>query len=126
VVAALTVATSAAIVVTQDLREQGTVISNVTVKGDGPAARSGAMAICFRLAREDELDVEIVGSEGRVRRLASDTRLEGESKHCYRWDGSDDGGSRAPPDKYRLRVILSDADRQAIAGEPIKLPEAGS
>lgn len=118
-------ATIAAIVVTQDLRQQGTVISNVTVKGDGPAARSGPVAICFRLTREDVLDLEIVGSRGEpARQLDSDVRLGGRSKHCYRWDGADDDGRRAPAGTYRLRVNLNEADRQATAGEPIKLPQA--
>jgi flagellar hook assembly protein FlgD len=119
----------AAIAVTQRYRSEGTVISAVSTstKLCRAAEGAGAIPVSFYLNRDDTLDLAIVEAEGRQprRTLARDIRLEGNRRHCVRWDGRDDDGNRLPAGRYRLRVSLAEADRVAIAGERILLSPAG-
>jgi flagellar hook assembly protein FlgD len=67
--------------------------------------------------REDEsaADVEIVGrNRRRVKTLADDVSLEAGERVHFRWDGTTDDGEPAPAGRYRLRVILPEADRDMV------------
>jgi hypothetical protein len=123
-VALLLAATGAAIVVTQHLRDEGPVISDIFYKR--PAGRYRA---CFRLTRDDTVKVELVdASDHVVRVLAPVQALKGGTDkadaHCFDWDGTDDAGNPVPAGPYRLRVELQNADRVATSGEHLVIHSA--
>jgi hypothetical protein len=130
VVAALAAGTVVAIAVTQSYRKEGTVISDLrTRKGKCPGfeRRGPGIPISFFLNRDDTVSLAIVNAEDRgLRRvLLTRKRLQGDRRHCVRWDRRDNDGRPVPPGFYRLRVTLENADRVATAGEPIEVPERG-
>jgi hypothetical protein len=80
------------------------------------------LPISFFLNRDDTVTVKVVDGEGNaVRTLAEDVRLRGNRRHCFPWDGRADDSQPAKRRRFRLLVVLRDADREAIAGEPIVL-----
>jgi flagellar hook capping protein FlgD len=118
-VAALLAATAGAMVLTQHLRDEGPVVSNIFFKLKRPAGHSRA---CFTLTRDDTVQVEMVDASGRVARVLAPAQplKSGDEKadaHCYDWDGTDDAGNPVGPGTYRLRFELQDADRVATSGE---------
>jgi hypothetical protein len=125
-VAALAVATVAAMVATQRLRQEGTVVSDIKMKAPEP----GRYRICFQLPRDDTIEAEIVDAAERSVFVLARGFLEGdppgdegrpakETAHCYDWDGRGEGGAPVAAGDYRLRVTLADADRVAVSGERI-------
>jgi hypothetical protein len=122
VVAALVAGTATAMVVTQSLRSDGPIATNIRLKVKPDRYRP-----CFRLTKDDVVDVAIVDSQGRViRDLAHDEPLQGEdAAHCYDWDGLDQNGKLVPAGRYRLRLSLAEADRVATSGERLRIPAAG-
>ena len=123
-VALLVAGTAAAIVLTQHLRHDGPVASAIHWKTrPGPRYR-----VCFRLTRDDTVQVAVVNSDDRVVRvLASPEALAGsDTAHCFGWDGRDDAGQPAPPGRYHLQLSLEDADRVAVSGERLTIVEAGT
>jgi flagellar hook assembly protein FlgD len=123
-VALLVAGTAAAIVLTQHLRHDGPVASAIHWKTrTGPRYR-----VCFRLTRDDTVQVAVVNSDDRVVRvLASPEALAGsDTAHCFGWDGRDDAGQPAPPGRYHLQLSLEDADRVAVSGERLTIVEAGT
>jgi hypothetical protein len=155
-VAALVAGTVAAMAVTQHLRREGTVISAVSTSRfsctksgrgtprhprcsapDAPPRRDlcpgfeggGDLPISFFLKRADTVTVKVVDFEGNgVRTLARDVSLSGNRRHCFPWDRRDDAGRLVRRHRFRLLVTLREADREAIAGEPIAIrsPRAGA
>jgi hypothetical protein len=124
VVALLLAATAAAIVVTQHVRDEGPVVSNIFFKR--PPGRYRA---CFFLTRADTVTVELVNATGQVARvLANAQPLQGGTKksdaHCFDWDGTDAAGNPVPPGPYRLRFELQTADRTATSGEHLVIHTA--
>ena len=130
-VAALVVATVAAMVVTQRLRQEGTIVSAIKLK---EAPRDpGRYRICFQLPRDDVVEVAMVDADERVVRVirpaapldgdppGDEGRPDDETVHCYDWDGAADNGAPVPPGVYRLRVSLRDADRVGISGERLEI-----
>jgi FlgD Ig-like domain len=123
-VALLVTGTAAAIVLTQHLRHDGPVASAIHWKTrPGPRYR-----VCFRLTRDDTVQVAVVDSDDRVVRvLASPEALAGsETAHCFGWDGRDDAGQPVPPGSYHLQLSLEDADRVAVSGERLTITEPGT
>ncbi|MFL5907452.1 MAG: hypothetical protein ACJ75Z_07645 [Solirubrobacterales bacterium] len=117
--AALLAASAAAIVVTQHLRDEGSVASSIRWKTrPGPRYR-----VCFRLTRDDDVSVAVVDpSEQVVRVLATDQILKGgDTPHCFDWDGRDSAGAAAAPAPYKLQLELRDADRVAVSGERLNI-----
>jgi flagellar hook capping protein FlgD len=124
VIAALTVAlllaaTAGAMVLTQHLRDEGPVVSNIFFKVKRPPGHSRA---CFTLTKADTVQVEMVDASGHVVRVLAPGRpLKGGDEkadaHCYAWDGTDDAGNPVAPGTYYLRFELEDADRVATSGE---------
>jgi hypothetical protein len=124
VIAALTVAlllaaTAGAMVLTQHLRDEGPVVSNIFFKVKRPPGHSRA---CFTLTKADTVQVEMVDASGHVVRVLAPARpLKGGDEkadaHCYAWDGTDDAGNPVAPGTYYLRFELEDADRVATSGE---------
>jgi hypothetical protein len=121
-VAVLVAGTVAAMIVTQDARDEGPVAFNIKLK-----TKPGRFRPCFRLTRDDTLDVAIVDADGRVvKMLVDDQRLEGDDRaHCFDWDGRGDSGQFVAPGRYRLRLTLVDADRIATSGERLRIPAGG-
>lgn len=123
------VGVAAAMVLTQRLRSEGTVVSRIGFRVDeGPRYR-----VCFQTPRDDTFDVAIVDTSGDpVRVLATGRPLEGEpspdkaSAHCFDWNGLTSAGTPAPPGNYRLRLDLSEADRRVVSGEKLKITEAAA
>jgi FlgD Ig-like domain len=117
VVSLLLAATAAAIVITQHVRDEGPVVSNIFFKR--PVGRYRA---CFVLTRDDTATVELVNASDQVVRvLANAQPLKGGTEkadaHCFDWNGRDASGNPVPPGPYRLRFVLERADRVATSGE---------
>jgi uncharacterized lipoprotein YbaY len=122
VVFLLLAGTAAAIVVTQRLRDQGPVASSIHWKTrPGPRYR-----VCFRLTRDDNVQVSVVDYSDRpIRVLASKELTGGDAPHCFDWDGRTSAGQPAPPGRYHLQLALERADRTAVSGERLKIRVAG-
>jgi hypothetical protein len=105
-------------VVTQEVREDGPVASDIRLK----TKPDDRYRVCFRLTKEDTVDVDLVDSDGNpVKSLARGERLEAEDPHCYDWDGLTDAGVPVLPGAYRARLSLEDADRVATSGERLQI-----
>ena len=127
--AALLIGTVAAMVVTQRLRQEGPIVTNIRLKTPEP----GRYRICFQTPRDDRFEVAMVDANERAARvladdapLQGDSALEKKSAHCFDWDGTDDQGSPVPPGRYRLRVSLREADRVGTSGERLTIPAPAS
>jgi hypothetical protein len=119
-VALLLVGTAGAMVLTQHLRHDGSVVSNIFFKKQA----HGRYRACFALTRSDTVQVEMVDGTGRVVRVLLPSQpLEGGTEksdaHCYSWDGTDGAGAPVAPGPYRLRFVLQDAGRTATSGEHV-------
>ena len=109
-------------VVTQEVRKDGAVASNIRLK----TKPEGRYRICFRLTRTDDVEVDVVNADGDLIRRLADSHLEGgDEAHCYDWDGRTDAGQEATPGIYRARLTLEDADRVATSGERLNLSASG-
>jgi hypothetical protein len=124
VVSLLLAGTAGAIVVTQHLRDEGPVVSSTRIKKGG----HGHYRICFKLTRDDTVQVAVIDASDRVVRvLAQDAPLTGSDSaaddtpkagaHCFNWDGTNAAGRPAPPGVYRMRLRFDRIDRVLIPGE---------
>jgi FlgD Ig-like domain len=130
-VALLLAATAGAMVLTQHLRHEGSVVSDIYFKRPG-----GGYRACFRLTRDDTAEVAMVDASGNVVRvLAQNARLEGSDSapdsakagaHCFEWNGTDSSGRPVPAGVYRMRITLQRADRTATPGEHLVIPAQGA
>jgi hypothetical protein len=122
-VAVLLAGTAGAMVLTQHLRHDGPVASSIHWKTrPGPRYRA-----CFRLTRDDTVQVAVVDASDRVVRvLAPAQPLEGsDTPHCFPWNGLDASGRPVGPGSYHLQLELEDADRVAVSGERLTIPPTG-
>lgn len=117
----LLVATAAAIVFTQHLRDEGPVVSSIHWKTrPGPRYRA-----CFLLARDDRVKVSVVDFSDAPVRVLADTELQGgDAPHCFDWNGKTSAGGPVPPGPYRLQFSLERADRTAVSGEHLNIHAA--
>ena len=82
---------------------------------NGDGERDVAKITLFIRADEPHATVEIVGRFLKpIRTLAADVPLRENERVHYEWDGRTDDGSRAPPGRYRVRVILPTLDRDVV------------
>jgi flagellar hook assembly protein FlgD len=110
VFAVLVLATTAAFLVTQWLKQEEPVVLRFVVDrraispdGDGVGDRVRAG---FDLSEPAEVSFSIVDDEGtEVRRLASERELEGDRRYRFTWNGRGDGGRRLPDGRYRMRLV---------------------
>jgi hypothetical protein len=121
VVSLLLAATATAIVVTQHLRDEGPVVSDIHWKTrPGPRYRA-----CFLLTRDDRVTVSVVDFSDRSIRVLGDRDLPGgDAPHCFDWDGRTSSGQPAPPGPYHLRFTLQRAGRTATSGEHLTIHAA--
>jgi hypothetical protein len=123
VVLFLLVATGAAIVVTQHIRDEGPVVTSTRLK----ARHGGGYRACFQLTRDDTVQVAIVDASDRVVRiLAPAAQLSGSDSapntpkagaHCFDWNGTDATGQPVPAGIYRMRLGFQRLDRVLTPGE---------
>jgi flagellar hook assembly protein FlgD len=120
-VALLLAGTATGMVVTQRLRDEGPVASNIALK----IRPEGRYRVCFQLTRDDTVRVAMVSSADQVVRVLADKPLQGgsgkEEAHCFDWDATDDSGLPVPPDRYHLRIELQETDRTAVSGERLRI-----
>ena len=110
--------TVAAMVVTQEVRRDGAVASNIRLK----TKPEGRYRVCFRLTKADTVEVDVVNADGELIMQLDHAQLEGgDEAHCYDWDGRTDSGQPATPGIYRLRLTLEEADRVATSGERLRV-----
>jgi len=131
-VAILLTATAAAIVETQHLRDLGPVVSSTKLK----TRRDGGYRVCFRLTRDDTVQVAVVNAaDQEVRVLASAAPLTGSDSapdqpkagaHCFDWDGADASGRPVPAGVYRMRLSFQRLDRVLIPGEHVTIAVRGA
>jgi flagellar hook assembly protein FlgD len=111
VFAMLVAATVAAFFVTQRLKRAPNVVLRVKLSprefspnGDGVQDRT---TIAFRLKRDDDVSVSIVGrGQDAVRELADSVSVRARAKFTIAWDGREDDGGVAPDGIYRVRLGL--------------------
>jgi hypothetical protein len=123
-VAILLAGTAAGMVLTQHLRHEGPVASSIHWKTrPGPRYRA-----CFRLTRDDTVQVSVVDPLDHVVRILATARplKGGDTPHCFDWDGLDSSGQPLPPGNYHLQLDLRDADRVAVSGERLTIHAAGA
>jgi FlgD Ig-like domain len=78
--------------------------------------------IRFRVTRSDRANVQIVDPDGRlVRTLVRDRFVKRYRFATFHWDGRDRFGRRAPPGRYKLRVVLTGQDRALTPGGTLRL-----
>ena len=78
--------------------------------------------------RESDPDarVEIVGPDLRLVRTLASRPLVANEAVSFRWDGRTDAGALADPDdRYRLRVLLPNQDRDMVYPRRISLGPVG-
>ena len=109
VFALLVVATVAAFVATQSLKQEVPVVlrfatspQDISPNGDGVR---DSTKVGFDLSEPAEVSFSIIDSDGNeLRRLFNDRPLAGDTKHRFTWDGRDDEGNRVRDGAYRMRV----------------------
>lgn len=138
-VVALTLATAVAVVAGQELRRDGTVFSGTRVINcaraefaDDKTCESrprkvkpgdSDLAVCFKPGVDDSAEAALLDPDGvQVRLLAGEVRVRTDRRKCLTWNGRDDAGGELAAGSYRLQLSFAEADRTAIAGEPVKLP----
>jgi flagellar hook assembly protein FlgD len=91
-----------------------------TPNGDGK--RDTARFTLFIRDDEPHATVAIVGpSLRKVRTLDDDVSLEKDQPVDYEWDGKTNSGKLAPPDNYRIEVVLPSLDRDVVFPRRIAL-----
>jgi hypothetical protein len=129
-VLALLGGTAAAFAVTEVLKLDGQAISNPRVtKAFAPDGTCGPRKarFAFKLHRSDQVDAVVVDGDGRsVRTLGSGVTRRRADWVKLTWDGSRDGGGRAPAGAYRLRVHLVREDRTITIPNVVRLASAGA
>ena len=71
---------------------------------------SGSIEIEYTLARESTVQLRILDISGRVIR-ATLAHSEGAGPHEFRWDGTDETGSKMPPGVYLYELRLNGASQ---------------
>ena len=130
VVGVLAIATIAAFAHAQRLKREPLILDKVTF---GTRDTHGAFTpngdcvneygrIRFRITKSDHANVQIVDPDGRlVRVLARDRFLKRYRFFVFHWDGREDDGSKAPPGRYKLRLVLLGEDRNLTPGGRLRL-----
>jgi N,N-dimethylformamidase beta subunit-like protein/flagellar hook capping protein FlgD len=124
--ALLVLATVAAFVVTQQLKDEFPLVlrfaakpSAISPNGDRVRDRT---KVGFDLSEPAKVSFSIVNSDGNeVRRLVDERRVAGDAKHRFSWNGRDDEGRIVPDGSYRMRVIRRDEGRVINSGRKIRV-----
>ncbi|HEV2815335.1 MAG TPA: N,N-dimethylformamidase beta subunit family domain-containing protein [Solirubrobacteraceae bacterium] len=110
VFAALVVATFAAFLVAQRLKNEPSVVQRImgaTVFSPNQDSRFDRMRISFTLSEDDEVRATVIDDEGDpVATVAEDLSITKWRQARVAWDGITDDGERAPDGRYRVRLTL--------------------
>src|SRR3954471_3923428 len=133
VVGLLTIATIGAFAHAQRLKREPLILDKVTF---GTRDTHGSFTprvecvnelgrIRFRITHSDHANVEIVDPDGHlVRILARDRFLKLYRFFVFHWDGRDETGGKAPPGRYKLRLVLLGEDRSLTPGGRLRVHRA--
>lgn len=126
----LVLATMAAFVHSQRLKTQPLILDKVrlgigmrgavfTPNGD---CKQDTIASRFRLTRRDVITVSIVTPDGEhVRTLHKDRPLRAYKFFKFWWDGLDDDGQVVATGPYKVRVQLTEHDRDLLLGGRLRV-----
>jgi flagellar hook capping protein FlgD len=123
-VAALLVATSAAVVVTEKLKlTRNPIVGPRVDKIFSPVCdcATDTASITFRLRKPDHVTVEMIDAHGDVVRELARRRPQGRTAVSYVWDGRDTDGRVVEEGSYRPRVHLDQARRTIVMPNPIRV-----
>jgi hypothetical protein len=123
-VVALLAGTTAAFVITEELKLERSPIGRPRFDRvfspvcDCPQKTA---RLVLRLRREDTIEAVIVDEDGSpVRMLASESRRV-PGRLVFRWNGRDDAGTVVPEGRYRLRVHLADERRTIVIPNRVRV-----
>lgn len=89
---------------------------------DGDGKRDVARITYFVRESDPAATVQIVGRDLKpVRTFVDQESLDANEEMTLVWDGRTDSGRPAPPDRFRLRVVLPSADRDMVFPRRIEL-----
>jgi FlgD Ig-like domain len=123
-VAGLLVATSAAFVVTENLKlTRNPIVGPSVDKVFSPVCDcpTASATIRFRLRHADRVSVEIVDGDGDVVRELARNRPQGRAPQSYVWDGRDGNGRVVEEGAYRPRVHLDRQRRTIVMPNRIRI-----
>lgn len=124
VFAALVVATFGAFFVAQNLKNQPSILQQVTVdpffspNSDG---RFDGARIRFKLRDADRVKLEVVDADGDPVRTLIDGAVERYTPTRVLWKGETDGGGRASDGVYRYRFTLREQGRSIVFQRSVRL-----
>jgi FlgD Ig-like domain len=110
IVAGLLAATATAFAVTERLKLEDSPVLGTRISPFF-SPRIGEGRIAFRLRREEDIQIDIVDSQGRVVRHAVGAGVFGQAFHQFAWDGRNDAGHIVPDGLYQVQLQLKDEDR---------------
>jgi hypothetical protein len=123
-IAALLVATSAAFVVTEQLKlTRNPIVAPRVDKLFSPVCdcATDTASITFRLRKADRVTVDVIDSQGNLVRELARRRPQGRGAVSYVWDGRDGEGHVVAEGSYRPRVHLDRARRTIVMPNPIRV-----
>jgi flagellar hook assembly protein FlgD len=125
VFAALVVATFAAFLVAQRLKNEPSVVQRVMgarVFSPNHDSRFDRMRVSFTLSESDEVRAAVIDDEGDVvATIAEDLKITKWRQARVSWDGRTDDGARAPDGRYRIRLTLERQGRTVTVRRGIRL-----
>jgi hypothetical protein len=83
--------------------------------------RNERAVVRFRLKRADRVTVTVVDTDGDAVRELLSRRTAAYRVVRARWDGRDDGGTRAPDGRYRYRITLQEQGRSIVFPRSVDL-----
>ncbi|HEX8123447.1 MAG TPA: FlgD immunoglobulin-like domain containing protein [Solirubrobacteraceae bacterium] len=125
VFAALVVATFAAFLVAQRLKNEPSVVQRVMgarVFSPNHDSRFDRMRVSFTLSETDEVRAAVIDDQGDVvATIAESLKITKWRQARVSWDGRTDDGERAPDGRYRIRLTLERQGRTVTLRRSISL-----
>jgi hypothetical protein len=110
-VAGLLVATATAFAVTEHLKLQDSPVISTRITKLFSPKQQGEARIAFRLRREADLSIDVVGADGTIVRHGVGSGIFNAAYHQFAWDGRNDAGQVVPDGIYRAELTLKDVGR---------------
>jgi flagellar hook assembly protein FlgD len=125
VFAALVVATFAAFLVAQRLKNTPSVVQRVMgarVFSPNQDSRFDRMRLSFTLTKDDDVRAAVIDDNGDVvATVAEDLNCPAWQQRRVSWDGVTDDGQRAPDGRYRVRLTLERQGRTVTLRRSVRL-----